>query len=77
LFYLLKKNLQPDFPVWAIAGFTTFSFVFALAIYEAVMKENKFINLVFTNPALTSLGKYSYSIYIFHWPITLMMTQFF
>jgi len=77
LFYLLKKNLQPDFPVWAIAGFTTFSFVFALAIYEAVMKENKFINFIFTNPALTFLGKYSYGIYIFHWPITLIIRPYF
>ncbi|HEY5967192.1 MAG TPA: acyltransferase [Chitinophagaceae bacterium] len=77
LFYLYKENQSPDFPVWAIGGFTTFSFVFALGVYEAVMKENKFINLVFTNPVLMFLGKYSYGIYIFHWPITIMMTPYF
>jgi peptidoglycan/LPS O-acetylase OafA/YrhL len=77
LFYLYKKSQSPDFPVLGIGGFTTFSLVFALVIYEAVMKENKFINLVLTNPVLTFLGKYSYGIYIFHWPITIMMTPYF
>lgn len=76
LFYLFKKDQGPDFPSWAIAGFTTFSFVFALGIYEAVMNENRIINYILTNPFLKFLGKYSYGIYIFHWPVFLLFNPY-
>jgi peptidoglycan/LPS O-acetylase OafA/YrhL len=50
---LFIEKSTARFPSLGNRGFTTFSFVFALAIYEAVMKENKFINFIFTNTALT------------------------
>lgn len=76
-FYLFKKNQSPDFPVWGIGGFTTFSILFAMAVYEAAMKENKFINFIFSNSILRFLGKYSYGFYIFHWPVAIILSPWF
>ncbi|HEY2721122.1 MAG TPA: acyltransferase [Chitinophagaceae bacterium] len=69
--YLLKQD--PNFPVWAIAGYTTFAAIFAMLIYECVKKENRVITLIFTNSMLRFLGKYSYGLYIFHWPVYLLI----
>ncbi len=77
LFYLLIKKQNPDFPTWGVAGYTTFSFLFAIVIYEAVMKENRLINSILTIGILRFLGKYSYGFYIFHWPVFLMFNPFF
>jgi peptidoglycan/LPS O-acetylase OafA/YrhL len=76
-FYLFKKNQSPDFPVWGIAGFTTFALIFAMIVYEAVMKENKFINFILSNSFLRFLGKYSYGFYIFHWPVAIILSPWF
>ena len=76
LFYLYKQNQSPDFPVWGIAGFTTFSLIFAIVVYEAVMKENRVVNHILTNRVLRFLGKYSYGFYIFHWPVFLLVKPY-
>jgi peptidoglycan/LPS O-acetylase OafA/YrhL len=67
LIYFLDK--PSDFPIWAIAGFTTFSVIFALIIYQAIEKNDKTINFILTTSFLRFLGKYSYGFYIFHWPV--------
>jgi peptidoglycan/LPS O-acetylase OafA/YrhL len=69
--YFVKKD--PWFPIWAIAGYTTFSAIFAILVYESVKKENKAITFIFTSPVLRFLGKYSYGFYIFHWPVYLLL----
>ena len=69
--YFVRKD--PGFPIWAIAGYTTFSAIFAILIYESVKKENKVIAAIFTSAFLRFLGKYSYGFYIFHWPVYLLL----
>lgn len=72
LFYFIKQNQDPDFPSWAIAGFTTFSFLFGLLTYEAIEGNWLMLTRFLSNPLLRTLGKYSYGFYIFHWPIFLL-----
>jgi peptidoglycan/LPS O-acetylase OafA/YrhL len=75
LFYFLNRRYHFIFPPWPIAGFTTFSAIFALGIYEAVMKENKFIFRFLSLPVFRFLGKYSYGFYIFHFPVFWMVND--
>ena len=76
LFYFINRSNNFIYPAWAIAGFTTFSAVFAFGIYEAIMKENKLINFFFTLSFLRFLGKYSYGFYILHFPIFLILKPY-
>lgn len=72
--YFIPK--QQSFPVWPIAGYTTFSAIFAILVYESVLKENHLISFIFNNSLLRFLGKYSYGFYIFHWPIFLIVKPY-
>lgn len=57
-----------------VGGYTSLS-VFTAAIISIFVlhSENSFIRRAFRNKILTSLGKYSYAMYLFHMPVTLIL----
>ena len=73
LFFFFNRSYHFSFPYLAVVGYTTFAVLFCLLVNEAITTENKFIDLVFNLPSLKFFGKISYSLYVFHWPIHLLL----
>jgi peptidoglycan/LPS O-acetylase OafA/YrhL len=73
VFYFLNKANSYAFPYLPFFGYTSFAFLFALLIYEAVRGKSQWVNFIFTLPFLEFLGKISFGFYVFHWPIYLAL----
>ena len=73
LFYFFNEKTQSTLPFMAIVGYTTFAVLFALLVNEGVEEKSKVINIIFNNKILKFFGTISYSLYVFHWPLHLLM----
>jgi len=72
IFYFL--NLKGDFPYLAFVGYTTFAALFGLLVYELVNNDNRFAERILTFKPLMFLGKISYGLYVYHWPLYILLT---
>ncbi len=72
-FYFFNRRYAFSFPYLAIAGYTTFAMTFGLLVNEAVTNGTKLITTVFSWPVLRFFGKISYGLYVFHWPLYLIL----
>lgn len=73
VFYFFNKQNQFSYPYLAIAGYTTFATIFGLLVNEGVEKKDTFINKILSFQPLRFFGTISYSLYVFHWPLYLML----
>jgi peptidoglycan/LPS O-acetylase OafA/YrhL len=65
----LKNGFIPYEAVETIVvGYSALGFLFAVCIYKAASETNPLSKLLSATP-LRWFGKYSYAIYIFHWPV--------
>lgn len=74
VFYFINRNNAYSFPYLAIAGYTTFAMTFGLLINEAVTNGTPLITRIFSWSLLRFFGKISYGLYVFHWPVHLILT---
>ena len=76
IFYFINRRFSFSFPYLAIAGYTTCAMTFGLLVNEAVTSSTQLINKIFNFPLLRFFGRISYGLYVFHWPVYLIMTPF-
>jgi peptidoglycan/LPS O-acetylase OafA/YrhL len=73
LFYFLNEPYG-IIPYLALCGYTTFAVMFGLLINEMITGNSKFLKSIFRVRPLIYLGKISYGLYVFHWPIFAMLS---
>ena len=76
-FYFLNNRNADTLPYLALVGYTTFAILFGILVYEAVIGESKIIQLIFNNRILKFFGKISYGLYVYHWPVYVLLFPFF
>jgi peptidoglycan/LPS O-acetylase OafA/YrhL len=67
LFYFLNRDRQ--LPYLAFIGYTTFASMFGILVYELTTGANILLKKIFSISILRFLGKISYGLYMFHWPM--------
>lgn len=73
VFYFINKQYHFTYPYLAIVGYTTFAVLFAIIVYEVIQGDNKFFNFLLNIKPLKFFGKISYGLYVFHWPVYLIL----
>ncbi len=76
LFYLVNLKHQDSFPYLALVGFSTFSMIFGLLVYDIINYQTPFLTTLFNINFLKFLGRISYGTYLFHWPLYLIIKPF-
>ena len=75
VFYFVNKEFNFTYPYLAIVGYTTFAMLFAIIVHEIIQGDNKFFNFILNIKPLRFFGKISYGLYIFHWPVYLILYE--
>jgi peptidoglycan/LPS O-acetylase OafA/YrhL len=60
------------FPFFDTIGFTCIAIIFSYPIYKTITADNKYLIKIISQKWLIYIGKISFGIYIFHWPILIL-----
>lgn len=75
-FYFINDLNGFTLPYLAFVGYTTFAVLFGLLVYEAVSGQSRFILHILDNRPLKFFGRISYGLYVYHWPIYILLFDY-
>ncbi|MFL5741795.1 MAG: acyltransferase family protein [Flavisolibacter sp.] len=73
IFYLFNRHHADSFP-YVLIGYSTFSMLFGLIVYDLVNRRTRILEIIFSFSLLRFVGMISYGAYVFHWPVFLLMS---
>jgi len=76
-FYFINLRHVSKLPYLAFIGYTTLAMLFGILVYEGVAGKSKIINFIFGNAVMKFFGKISYGLYVYHWPVYILLFSFF
>jgi peptidoglycan/LPS O-acetylase OafA/YrhL len=77
IFLLLAKTMLPSFPHFQFFGYSSIALIFGIIVFMTVEKRSKISSLFLENRTLRYIGKISYSLYVFHWPVLMLTKMYF
>lgn len=75
-FYFINGQNGFSLPYLAFLGYTTFAVLFGILVYEAITGESKIIQWLLDNRPLKFFGRISYGLYVWHWPVYILLFDF-
>ena len=76
---IAARSVRPFSAVMGGFGYTAIGLLYAAVVFYGLVNQGSraLIPRMFRYSALRSLGKYSYAMYVIHWPISLYLTDYF
>lgn len=71
--FLLSKTFLKGIPNFPFLGYTSIAVIFGITVVYAIENKNSWIKIFLENRILKGLGKISYGLYVYHWPIMALL----
>ena len=70
---VLAKTIFTGLPHFQFFGYSSIAVTSGVIVYYAVEKRNAWSKTLFENSVLTYIGKISYGLYVYHWPVLVLL----
>ena len=74
--FLISKIIFPNIPHFTIFGYSTIAVLFGFLLNFLIETRNRLTKFLFENRPIKGLGKISYGVYVYHWPIFVLFKIF-
>lgn len=74
--FVLARTILNNLPHFRFIGYTSIATIFGILIFFAIEKRNAFSKFLLENSFIRYVGKISYGLYVYHWPILVLSKIF-